>query len=599
MKDDILDYIANCEETQILTEYVYNKADKLKQLVVIYKYKINPHKYEKFIKDLTDEVRDIPDCTVFVCKPYTVCIFEYQREWTVSQKKINQYNYLGKNEYIIYKTYKKHLNNLRRDFKNIELRKHPIPKDNMQKNILERLDRVENILERMEHKQCLDVMVDTKSHNNEGIEMKKLSRFENIVNETGNAIININKTLTRLGKYFNKKIDNTTDVLSQKIDGICDIVSNSINKCGEGFGVISVLCDLCNFSQENTLASLPDKNYYLESNKQIKALKDMSVELLPLPPWDCDINKDINQKKAPITYDNNNNKHKGKKKRNDKSKSNELTTDADDISSGDDNKSAPEKKLHGKQCQRPRDSDIPINNDIYRSLYKGENINIPYVIINNVEQASNQKKKTIIIMHKKLHQLYLNLDIKERKEMFRQIYPHKWSDLTRNYTIYATKINIINRNLLADIKGEDYVTKNGFDPDKLDEILGDMRFETSAKKTDFFIYTEYRMGLNMSEEHQKLLINKPEFYNEGDTIDMNIYPHCIEEKRVLIWHKICRRHELFTHRKPLKFIKLYEKLFGIIDHPDIKLTQEHKGNQLEIDHYKMYGVLICASMKNK
>ena len=49
-----------------------------------------------------------------------------------------------------------------------------------------------------------------------------------------------------------------------------------------------------------------------------------------------------------------------------------------------------------------------IDNDIYRSLYLDINDNTKYTIIRNLAEIAEHAKDSVIIMHKELHQLYLN-----------------------------------------------------------------------------------------------------------------------------------------------------------------------------------------------
>lgn len=175
--------------------------------------------------------------------------------------------------------------------------------------------------------------------------------------------------------------------------------------------------------------------------------------------------------------------------------------------------------------------------------------------------------------------------------MFKQIYARKYKQLCYDYVTYFTTTAVNNKKLFMQMQRYNFLGDKNLNQDQIEKILGNMKYESCLPKNYFFIYTEYRMGLNMSDENKIILINRPEFYNRSDKIDTTIYPLCKKEKRLLIWYKICPNHQLFNEKWPLDCLKLYEKIFGIIDHPDI-YTEGHSCKVLEINHYKRYGILI-------
>lgn len=227
---------------------------------------------------------------------------------------------------------------------------------------------------------------------------------------------------------------------------------------------------------------------------------------------------------------------------------------------------------------------------IYRSIYEPTSIynkktllkqNKKYILINNINIDNISERKLnneVIIMNEQCKYEYNKLPDKQRMKVFRLIYPLKWQDILDKYKRYKK-----------------YQSRSY---DEEETYLG-FANQTPLTRMDFFLYIEYKMGINVTKKRIQNIVNISAFYEPEDELDLTTYELSNKQIRMQILYKICQGLNLFdiySNEDMEKYFEQYEILLGLAEGDIIpEFVSENPLMKRQIKYCKQYHTIISNS----
>ena len=157
-------------------------------------------------------------------------------------------------------------------------------------------------------------------------------------------------------------------------------------------------------------------------------------------------------------------------------------------------------------------------------------------------------------------ELYQFLDLCDRKEIFKYVHPTIWNDIIDRFNQYKHEKTpqVYKYRYLAQVK-----------------LSPNLQFK------DFFEFHEFRTGLS---DYKSCFSNRPEYYIEGDKIELISYKRSDKDVRYHIWYRILNDHDVFKDPLAFEYFEYYESLFGLIK---LHIPEDIK-ERLNCNHHHVY-----------